>query len=96
MKPTCLLSLFLLGPTVATAQEAPALVGPMIPELLLKHEGLTYDGSQAIGAWARSPVPAGRQLPKPKPLFKRLEPSVALDELARLSQEPEEAAEDQT
>ncbi len=48
------------------------------------HTGLTYDGSGATGRWERSPIPAGRKLPKPRPLFKKLEPSVAGEELARL------------
>jgi methionyl-tRNA synthetase len=50
------------------------------------HVALTYDGSQAVGSWTRELVPAGRQLPKPSPLFRRLEPSVAEEELARLGQ----------
>ncbi len=49
------------------------------------HQGLTYDGSRAVGSWSRSDVAVGRQLPKPKPLFKRLEPEVADEELARLA-----------
>ncbi len=50
------------------------------------HRGMTYDGSSAVGVWARSEIPVGRQLPKAKPLFKKLDPSVAEEELARLSQ----------
>ncbi|MCP4360720.1 MAG: methionine--tRNA ligase [Chloroflexi bacterium] len=48
------------------------------------HEGLTYDGSSAVGLWHRADIPSGRQLPKPKPLFKKLDPGVADEELARL------------
>lgn len=48
------------------------------------HEALIYDGSAAAGKWERSKVPAGRQLPPPTPLFKKLDSSVAEDELARL------------
>ncbi len=48
------------------------------------HLGLTYDGSLAIGEWRSSEIPAGRQLPKPWPLFKKLDPSVAEEEINRL------------
>jgi methionyl-tRNA synthetase len=50
------------------------------------HVALIYDGSQAIGRWERSLVPAGRRLPKPKPLFRKLEAELADEELARLGQ----------
>jgi methionyl-tRNA synthetase len=50
------------------------------------HIGLTYDGSQAVGQWERVTIQAGRQLPKPKPLFKKLDPSLAEEELQRLEQ----------
>jgi methionyl-tRNA synthetase len=49
------------------------------------HIGLTYDGSSAVGQWSHSIIPAGRQLPKPSPLFKKLETSVADEELALLT-----------
>ncbi len=48
------------------------------------HIALTYDGETAVGNWERSDIPSGRQLPKPKPLFKRLEPSIAEEEIKRL------------
>ncbi len=48
------------------------------------HIGLTYDGKTAVGQWARSEIPVGRQLPKPMPLFKKLDATVAEEELARL------------
>ncbi|MCA9975466.1 MAG: class I tRNA ligase family protein, partial [Anaerolineales bacterium] len=48
------------------------------------HVGLTYDKGTAVGTWQRREIPVGRQLPKPKPLFKKLEPTVADEELARL------------
>lgn len=48
------------------------------------HVALTYDGAGAVGAWQRTEIPIGRQLPKPVPLFKKLEASVADEELARL------------
>lgn len=58
------------------------------------HIALTYDGSEAAGSWQRLAVPVGRQLPKPEPLFKRLEPSVVDEELARLGQGLEDSAEE--
>ncbi len=48
------------------------------------HVALTYDAEGAIGRWERQEIPVGRALPKPAPLFKRLEPEVAAEELARL------------
>ena len=53
-------------------------------ELSGEHTVLTYDGSNAKGGWSREPVPVGRQLPKPKPLFKRLEPEIADQEISRM------------
>ena len=48
------------------------------------HLALTYDAAKAVGRWERVGVEVGRRLPKPSPLFKKLEPSVVEDELARL------------
>lgn len=48
------------------------------------HVALTYRGDTAVGAWRRVEVPNGRQLPKPTPLFKKLDQSVVEDELSRL------------
>lgn len=48
------------------------------------HIALTYHGDQAIGTWERVEIPSDRQLPKPKPLFKKLDPSIANEELSRL------------
>ncbi|MFT7584169.1 MAG: hypothetical protein ACI9EW_000584, partial [Cellvibrionaceae bacterium] len=48
--------------------------------------GMTYDGSAAIGKWARLKVPTGRQLPPAQPLFKKLDTEVIAEELARLEQ----------
>lgn len=53
------------------------------------HIALTYDSGPAIGRWERSEIPAGRQLPKPLPLFKKLEPELAAEEIARLGPRPE-------
>ncbi|MCB0035315.1 MAG: class I tRNA ligase family protein, partial [Anaerolineales bacterium] len=49
-----------------------------------KHVALTYDPSPAVGKWERSEIPIGRELPKPIPLFKKLDQSVVEDELSRL------------
>lgn len=48
------------------------------------HEALLYDGTTALGQWRPVPIPSGRQLPKPTPLFKKLDPSMIEDELQRL------------
>lgn len=48
------------------------------------HVALTYDAEGAIGRWERKEIPVGRALPNPVPLFKRLDPEVAAEELARL------------
>ncbi len=49
------------------------------------HEALTYDDTNASGCWERVAVPAGRTLPKPQALFKKLDGSVIEDELSRLN-----------
>jgi methionyl-tRNA synthetase len=53
-------------------------------ETIRSHIALTYDGRSAIGKWERNDVEIGRSLPKPVPLFKRLEPEVVEDEIGRL------------
>ena len=53
-------------------------------ESVRSHVALTYDGAVAIGQWKRTTILPGRQLPKPRPLFKKLDPSIAEEELARL------------
>ncbi len=52
------------------------------------HLGLTYRGDGAVGSWESTKIPVGRQLPKPKPLFKRLDAEIAVEELARLGPRP--------
>ena len=52
------------------------------------HVALTYDGKTAVGTWQRSEIPVGRPLPKPAPLFKKLDDSVVEAELARLGTPP--------
>ena len=54
-------------------------------EVTRSHLALTYDAGAAAGRWARAAIPAGRQLPPPQPLFKKLEPELAEQELAALS-----------
>lgn len=53
-------------------------------EAVRSHIGLTYDAETAVGEWKRAQIPVGRQLPKPLPLFKKLDTAVAEEELARL------------
>jgi methionyl-tRNA synthetase len=57
-------------------------------ETTRRHRALTYEGGLAVGRWMRAPIPAGRQLPKPRPLFKKLEPELAEQELVRLGPKP--------
>jgi methionyl-tRNA synthetase len=52
------------------------------------HIALTYDPAPAIGRWERVAVPAGRQLPKPLAMFKKLDAEVVAEELARLGPKP--------
>ena len=49
-----------------------------------EHQALTYHPAGAIGKWQPNGIEPGRVLPKPTPLFKKLDPSVAITELARL------------
>lgn len=49
-----------------------------------EHQALTYHPAGAVGKWQRNGIKPGRVLPKPFPLFKKLDPSVAMAELARL------------
>ncbi len=49
-----------------------------------EHTTLRYSAEKASGKWEPSKIDAGRALQKPKPLFKKLEPSVADEERARL------------
>jgi methionyl-tRNA synthetase len=49
-----------------------------------QHVALCYDNSQAVGTWKPSQLAAGQSLRQPAPLFKKLEPEVAEQEVARL------------
>lgn len=50
------------------------------------HGALVYDGSQAVGRWTVSQLPAGQALRQPQPLFRKLEPEMISAEVARLGQ----------
>jgi methionyl-tRNA synthetase len=45
---------------------------------------LTGDYSSWVGRWEASALPPGQQLREPRPLFKKLDPGVAEEELARM------------
>jgi len=49
-----------------------------------EHTVLRYEADKASGRWEASQLEAGRTLQKPKPLFKKLDASVAEEERARL------------
>jgi methionyl-tRNA synthetase len=49
-----------------------------------EHEALRYRAAAVPGAWTPSQLEGGRQLREPKPLYKKLEPSIAIEERARL------------
>jgi len=53
-------------------------------EATRSHEALCYDGSQAMGKWQPSQLPAGQALRQPAPLFKKLDDDTVEKELARL------------
>jgi methionyl-tRNA synthetase len=48
------------------------------------HEVLTGDYESWVGSWAPSELPPGQQLLEPRPLFRKLPPETAAEELARL------------
>jgi methionyl-tRNA synthetase len=48
------------------------------------HEILTGDHAQSVGRWAPSELRAGQTLLEPRPLFRKLPPETAAEELARL------------
>ena len=55
-----------------------------IEESTRKHKALTYDGSEAIGTWAKSDLQPGQALQQPDPLFVKLEPEIVESERAYL------------
>jgi methionyl-tRNA synthetase len=48
---------------------------------------LTGDYASAAAVWESRPLPVGTPIAPPTPLFRKLEPSVVDDELARLEAE---------
>ena len=58
---------------------------PFIPFSCDKmHDLLGFDGATATDGWKRRVVVPGSSLPKPSPLFKKLDPSIVEEEKARL------------
>ena len=57
-----------------------------------EHEVLTGEYDQWIGTWSPSELPAGQELPKPRPLFKKLDPEVVVP--AELERMQKRAAEE--
>jgi methionyl-tRNA synthetase len=49
------------------------------------HVAMRYDASPAIGRWAVSDLQPGQPLREPRPLFLKLEPSVAEEEVERMA-----------
>jgi len=49
-----------------------------------EHDVLTGDYTTWVGTWAPSELAPGQQLREPKPLFRKLPPETAAEELARL------------
>jgi methionyl-tRNA synthetase len=65
------------------------LAGPLAFETVTEadgstHEVLTGDYESWVGSWTPSELPAGQQLLEPRPLFRKLPPETAAEELARL------------
>ena len=50
------------------------------------HSALTYEPEKATGRWVPSQLPAGQELRKPMPLFKKLEAKIAAEERERLGE----------
>jgi methionyl-tRNA synthetase len=50
-----------------------------------KHTILTGDYSTWVGRWEASELPAGQKLGEPEPLFRKLDPGIVDEELARLN-----------
>ena len=48
------------------------------------HEVLTGDYASWVGSWQPSELPAGQTLREPRPLFRKLPPETAAEELALL------------
>ncbi len=48
------------------------------------HEVLTGDYASSAGAWAPTELPVGQRLLEPRPLFRKLDPAIVDEELARM------------
>lgn len=59
-------------------------------EATRSHKALVYDGSSAIGAWAKSDLQPGQTLREPSALFTKLEPEIVERERAYLGAPREE------
>ncbi|HLY93547.1 MAG TPA: class I tRNA ligase family protein, partial [Gaiellaceae bacterium] len=64
------------------------LAGPLEIRRVDDHNVLTGDYASWVGTWAPSDLPAGRALPEPAPLFRKLPPETVDEELARLGLDP--------
>src|SRR5207237_1069736 len=67
------------------------IAGPLEFETIVEedgssHEVLTGDYASWVGSWQPSELPPGQALAEPRPLFRKLPPEVADEELARLEQ----------
>jgi methionyl-tRNA synthetase len=60
------------------------LAGPLEIRRVDDHDVLTGDYASWVGTWGPSEPPPGRPLPEPRPLFRKLPPETAAEELARL------------
>jgi methionyl-tRNA synthetase len=50
------------------------------------HEVLTGDYEGWVGKWMPTVLPPGQKLQEPRPLFKKLDPKIADEELARMEE----------
>jgi len=60
------------------------IAGPLEIRAEDDHNVLTGDYASWVGRWAPSELPPGQRLGEPKPLFRKLPPETAAEELARL------------
>jgi methionyl-tRNA synthetase len=54
-----------------------------VEETERSHQVLVYDPTKANGSWSPSELPVGQRLAQPQPLYRKLEPEVVDEELAR-------------
>ncbi len=60
------------------------LAGPLEIRRVDDHDVLTGDYAAWVGRWAPSELAPGTPLREPRPLFRKLPPETAVEELARL------------